>query len=46
MLGREHFFVRIAMEEDILTSFIKQYYSGTPFIPKEILVSDELRKQR
>ena len=44
VLGREHFFVRIAMEEDILTSFIKQYYSGTPFIPKEILVSDELRE--
>ena len=29
VLGREHFFVRIAMEEDILTSFIKQYDPGT-----------------
>ncbi len=46
LLGREHFFVNIALEEegDILTSFIKQYYSGTPFIPKEILVSQELRE--
>ncbi|MDY5576551.1 MAG: excinuclease ABC subunit UvrC [Lachnospiraceae bacterium] len=46
VMGREHFFVNIALDEgnDILTSFIKQYYSGTPFIPKEILVSDELRE--
>lgn len=46
VMGREHFFVNIALdgENDILTSFIKQYYSGTPFIPKEILVSDELRE--
>lgn len=46
VLGREHFFVNIAMDEgnDILTSFIKQYYSGTPFIPKEILVQEELRE--
>ena len=46
VMGREHFFVNIALEEgnDILTSFVKQYYSGTPFIPKEILVSEELRE--
>ncbi len=46
LLGREHFFINIALDEggDILTSFIKQYYSGTPFIPKEILVSQELRE--
>ena len=24
-------------ESDIITEFIKQYYTGTPFIPKEIL---------
>lgn len=46
LLEREHFFINIALDEggDILTSFIKQYYSGTPFIPKEILVSQELRE--
>ena len=42
VLGREHFFVRIAMEEDILTSFIKQYYIGTPFIPNQLLVQEEV----
>ena len=46
LMGREHFFVNIALDEgdNILTSFLKQYYSGTPFIPKEILVSQELRE--
>lgn len=46
LMGREHFFVKIAVDEgnNILTSFLKQYYSGTPFIPKEILVSEELRE--
>lgn len=46
MLGREHFFVHVAVEEeqDILASFLKQYYSGTPFVPKEILISKELRE--
>jgi excinuclease ABC subunit C len=44
ILGREHFHVKVPAdgEEDILSSFIKQYYSGTPFIPKEIMVSKEL----
>ncbi len=45
MLGREHFFIHVAADEkqEILSSFIKQYYSGTPFIPKEILIEEELR---
>ena len=45
MLGREHFFVNVRLEEgaDLLSSFMKQYYSGTPFVPKEILVSEDLR---
>lgn len=30
--------------ESILTNFIKQYYSGTPFVPKEILLSNELEE--
>lgn len=46
LMGREHFFVNIAMEEgkDIISSFLKQYYSGTPFIPKEILIQEEVRE--
>lgn len=45
LIGREHFHVAIAMEEDnqqILTSFVKQFYAGTPFVPKELWVQYEL----
>ena len=47
LMGREHFHMSIAyMEngEQILESFIKQYYSGTPFVPKEILLPIELKE--
>lgn len=47
VVGREHFFVNIALEEgnEILSTFLKQYYSGTPFVPKEILIPEELRER-
>ena len=28
----------------ILTSFIKQFYAGTPFIPKELLIQEEIEE--
>ena len=37
IIGRDHFHVRVGSEEstgDILVNFVKQYYSGTPFIPR------------
>ena len=40
LIGRDHFFMRAGegdSEETVLQSFIKQYYMGTPFIPKEFL---------
>ncbi|MEG0216606.1 MAG: excinuclease ABC subunit UvrC, partial [Hungatella sp.] len=45
LIGREHFHVAIAIAEDnqqILTSFVKQFYAGTPFVPKELWVQTEL----
>lgn len=39
LIDREHFYLTAAPEEgeqEILSSFIKQYYSGTPFLPSEI----------
>ncbi len=45
MIGREHYHMQTApLEEDqeLLTSFIKQYYAGTPFVPKEIFLPMEL----
>ncbi|MCR5209635.1 MAG: excinuclease ABC subunit UvrC [Lachnospiraceae bacterium] len=44
MVGREHYYMKNVeneTEESILTSFLKQFYAGTPFIPKEIMVSVE-----
>ena len=36
LIGRDHFYLRIAEGEqtrEILSSFIKQFYAGTPYIP-------------
>lgn len=40
LLGREHFHVEHSQEEsgsEIITTFIKQYYNGTPYVPNELL---------
>jgi len=45
LIGREHFYLKTCLGDtgkDILTSFIKQYYGGTPFIPRELLVQEEI----
>lgn len=39
LIGRDHFHLSGVMEEDdseIMASFLKQFYAGTPYIPKEI----------
>lgn len=44
LIGRDHFYVRVGTEdtrEQILSTFIKQFYSGTPFIPREIMLPEE-----
>ncbi len=48
LLGREHFYMRISSEDSrkaIITSFIKQFYSGTPFIPKELMIQEEIEER-
>lgn len=48
LLGREHYHmtgVEKQPEEDILNDFVKQYYSGTPFIPKELLLEFPLPEE-
>ena len=45
LIGREHFYVTISVgdsTQQILTSFLKQYYAGTPFIPKEIMLQTSI----
>ena len=48
LIGREHFHLRTAVEEDtpqILTCFVKQFYSGTPFVPRELWVQEKLEDE-
>lgn len=45
LIGRDHFYLRISKDEphsEVLDSFIKQYYAGTPFIPGELMLPEEL----
>lgn len=45
LIGREHFYLKLSPFDtgnDILSSFIKQYYSGTPFLPKELFLAEEI----
>ena len=49
MIGREHFYMTNVAEdtkEQILSSFVKQFYAGTPFIPKELLLQEELEETK
>ncbi len=44
LIGRDHFHVNVAMAENrrqILTSFLKQFYSGTPYVPGELWLQEE-----
>ena len=48
LIGREHFHVNVATAEDngqILTSFVKQFYAGTPFLPREVWVQSPLEDE-
>lgn len=48
LIGRDHFYVKIGAEDtkaQILTTFLKQFYSGTPFIPREIMLPQEIEEQ-
>lgn len=48
MVGREHHYIQVAMDDekvDILESFIKQFYAGTPFVPSQIMSQYELKDE-
>ncbi len=45
VLGREHFHVELAPHDlgrDVLTNFVKQYYGSAPFVPKELILQEEI----
>lgn len=48
LIGRDHFYMKTAPGDSrpmILSSFLKQFYAGTPFIPREIMIQDEIEDQ-
>jgi len=45
LIGRDHFYLKIAKgetESEILSSFIKQFYAGTPYIPAELMLPETI----
>lgn len=45
LIGRDHFYLRVAKgdtKSQVLSSFLKQFYAGTPFIPSEIMLQSEI----
>ena len=45
LIGRDHFYMRIGTEDtrtQIINTFIKQFYSGTPFIPREVILPQDI----
>ena len=49
LIGREHFFMNVRMDEadgEVVTRFIQQFYAGTPIIPREIFLQEEIEDAR
>ena len=45
LIGRDHFYLKIVKGEtsrEILSSFIKQFYAGTPYIPAELMLPEDV----
>lgn len=50
LIGRDHFHVNIGGDENtrpqILATFLKQFYAGTPFIPRELMIQEEIEEAK
>ncbi len=45
LIGREHYYMTQVSEEDragVLSVFVRQFYAGTPFVPAELMLQEEL----
>lgn len=44
LIGREHYYMTHVSEDkaEILENFVKQFYAGTPFIPRELMLQYEI----
>ena len=52
LIGREHYFIHVGEVQDdkeviesVVSDFITQFYSGTPYLPKEIMVQTQLQDE-
>lgn len=48
LIGRDHFYLKISEGEtkrEILSSFVKQFYAGTPYIPPCLMLQEEIEDQ-
>ena len=48
LIGRDHFYLKTTEgepEKEILGSFIKQFYAGTPYIPRELMIQEAVDDQ-
>lgn len=48
MIGREHYYMTNVSSDskpEILENFVKQFYAGTPFIPRELMLQYEIEDQ-
>lgn len=48
LIGRDHFHVTIGEDDtrvQVLTAFLTQFYAGTPYIPREIMLQEELPEE-
>ena len=49
LIGRDHFHVNIGSEDtrpQVLATFLKQFYAGTPFIPGELMIQEEIEEAK
>ena len=45
IIGRDHFWIRVGLNDKkptILSEFISQFYAGTPFIPRELMLETDV----
>ena len=48
LIGREHYYMTNVSgleRSEVLQNFIEQFYSGTPFLPKELMIQEEIEGQ-
>ncbi len=48
LIGRDHFHLNVAVGDStktIMTSFVKQFYAGTPFVPRELFLQTPIEEE-